>query len=80
MCVDVLEGKIDAARCHGFKWDAAAPAALLAAVGGHLTDMDGRGLSFRAETERANRGGVILSVRDHWRYLGHAATSERARC
>eukprot|EP01043_Picozoa_sp_COSAG02_P037914 COSAG02_NODE_2883_length_7817_cov_7.827805_4_plen_263_part_00 len=80
LCVDVLEGKIDAARCHGFKWDAAAPAALLAAVGGQLTDMDGRGLSFCAETERANLGGVILSVSDHWRYLGHAATSGRARC
>lgn len=71
LCVEVLEGKIDAARCHGFKWDAAAPAALLAAVGGHLTDMDGKVLSYHAKTEHANPGGVILSVNDHWRYLGH---------
>lgn len=80
LCVDVLEGKIDAARCHGFKWDAAAPAALLAAVGGQLTDMNGRALSYLAETEHANRGGVILSASDHWRYLGHETTGERARC
>ena len=71
LCVEVLEGKIDAARCHGFKWDAAAPAALLAAVGGHLTDMEGKVLSYHAKTEHANPGGVILSVNDHWRYLGH---------
>lgn len=79
LCVDVLEGKIDAARCHGFKWDAAAPAALLAAVGGQLTDMTGKALSYHAGTEQANRGGVILSLNDHWRYLGHEASSESPR-
>lgn len=78
LCVDVLEGKINAARCHGFKWDAAAPAALLAAVGGQLTDMSGKTLSYHADVEQANRGGVILSVSDHWKYLGHAETASES--
>ena len=72
LCVLLLEGRLDAVRGHGFKWDTAAPAALLGAVGGMITDMDGGMLSYHREAEQENRGGVIASVAEHWRYVGHA--------
>ena len=61
------------AGCHGFKWDSCAPAALLGALGGQITDMNGGVLSYHSLAEQANpAGGVVASAADHWRFLGHA--------
>jgi hypothetical protein len=68
-----LRQNVFRAGCHGFKWDSCAPAALLGALGGQITDMNGGVLSYHSLAEQANpAGGVVASAADHWRFLGHA--------
>lgn len=43
------------------KWDICAPEAILAAIGGKLTDAHGKQYSYHKDVEHVNKGGVFAS-------------------
>lgn len=64
----LIEGKVHAyvfASKGCKKWDTCAPESVLAAVGGRLTDMHGIKMSYGAEVQRKNTGGILATVSNH---------------
>lgn len=64
----LIEGKVHAyvfASKGCKKWDTCAPESVLAAVGGRLTDMHGIKMSYAANVQRQNTGGVLATVSNH---------------
>lgn len=51
------------------KWDTCAPEAVLAAMGGTLTDIHGNSLRYHKEVKHPNTGGVLATVKDHDYFL-----------
>lgn len=69
----LIEGKVNAyvfASKGCKKWDTCAPEAVLAAVGGRLTDMHGIKMSYGADVQRKNTGGILATVSDHEYVVG----------
>jgi 3'(2'), 5'-bisphosphate nucleotidase len=63
--IALLEGKADAYLYHapGMKrWDAAAPEALLRAMGGHLTDCQGMQYAYDKDVDPVCTGGILASL------------------
>ena len=52
------------------KWDTCAPESVLEAVGGRLTDMHGIKMSYGADVQRKNTGGVLATVCNHDMVVG----------
>lgn len=51
------------------KWDTCAPEAVLAAMGGTLTDIHGNCLHYHEEVKHPNTGGVLATLKDHDLFL-----------
>lgn len=51
------------------KWDTCAPEAVLASMGGTLTDIHGNSLRYHKEVKHPNTGGVLATVKDHDLFL-----------
>jgi len=70
--LQLIDGKAHAYvfASHGCKkWDTCAPEAVLAAMGGTLTDIHGNNLSYHKEVKHPNTGGVLATLNDHDLFL-----------
>lgn len=68
----VIEGKADAyvfATPGTKKWDSCAPEAIVRAIGGQVTDMEGNRLPYFKDSEPHNKKGLLVSLQNHSKYV-----------
>jgi len=51
------------------KWDICAPSAILSALQGHLTTLDGKEIDYSSQSDPKNPGGVIASLKHHAEFV-----------
>lgn len=76
--VQLVEGKASAyvfASPGCKKWDTCAPEAILHAVGGKLTDMQGNAYQYDANVKHMNSAGVLATLRNHQYYASRVPQS-----